>query len=100
MISAAISASVNWTAWKPTIARPNWRRSRAWRSASSNAPWARPTPIAAMAMRPPSSAASAWRSPAPRGPSSASGPTSTPSSVTGRVSLARQPIFRSGASGR
>jgi len=93
-ISVDMSASLVWIAWKLAIAWPNARRSLAYLSAISSAPWARPTPIAATPMRPMSSTRMNWRKPAPRGPSRLPSGTRQSLNVSGRVSEAFQPILR------
>ena len=88
-----MSASLPWIAWNFEIGLPNARRSFAYASASSSAPWASPTPIAATPMRPMSRMCRNCLKPLPGGPSRSSG-TRQSLNVSGRVSDAFQPILR------
>ena len=92
-----MSASFDWIAWYLEIGLPNARRSLAYLSASSSAPCASPTPIAATPMRPMSRMCRNCLKPWPTGPSSASSGTRQSVNVNGRVSDAFQPILRYGS---
>ena len=92
-----MSASLAWIAWNFEIGLPNARRSLAYVSASSSAPCASPTPIAATPIRPMSRMCRNCLKPWPRGPSRASSGTRQSVKVSGRVSDAFQPILRYGS---
>src|SRR6266550_872082 len=68
-IRVAISASLNCTAWKSSIALPNCRRSAQYLSDSSSALRAIPTPWAPIPSRPASSPSIAYTNPMPSSPS-------------------------------
>jgi len=69
-IFVAASASFHWMAWKLPMVLPNARRSRAYPTAASYAPWARPTASAAMPIRPASSTCIVLMKPRPSSPTS------------------------------
>ena len=72
---------------------PNAWRSFAYRTAWSSAPWARPTAIAAMAIRPPSSTCLVSWKPRLRSPRRFAFGTRTPSRTSSAVSEAWRPSF-------